>query len=149
MANKFGELDDADPEKVQGNEGKDTPAPDTPDPKKNDVSQDTPPPENDFWNPPPDNAEKEQQQAMPNDLADALKYVTDLLHHELAVGTGFEGWELDETESRAWAALWGKILPYISFKYMELVLLGVTIAIFEFIKTGKYLKWKRTMAVKQ
>ena len=79
----------------------------------------------------------------PGDLAAALVYAVDLLHHELAVGTDFPGWELDDKEREVWGSLWKQVLPFIAFKYLGIVLSLVIIAVFETIKTGQYMKFRK------
>ena len=91
------------------------------------------PHDGDFWTPPPGIVEEKQEIEAPGDLAAALVYAVDLLHHELAVGTDFPGWELDDKEKEVWGSLWKQVLPFIAFKYLGIVLSLVIIAVFETI----------------
>ncbi len=144
MANKFGTIDDEPHEQKNENPGNEKP-------EKNPKQENEKPEreDNDFWTPPPEsNANTgEKTPEAPGDLAAALTYAVDLLHHELAVGTDFQGWELDDKEKEVWGSLWKQVLPYIAFQYLGIIVSLVIIAVFEMIKTGQYLKFRKAKAV--
>ena len=139
MANKFGKIEDnpSEPKKDE-KPTEEKPVGEPSEPKKDEK------PEDDFWTPPPGNdAEEKPPIEAPGDLAAALTYAIDLLHHELAVGTDFQGWELDDKEKEVWGSLWKQVLPYIAFKYLGIIISLVIISIFEMIKTGQYMKFRK------
>ena len=141
MANKFGKIEDkpADPKPEEKQDNQDNPKQE-PGPE---VKENQEPHDGDFWTPPPGIVEEKQEIEAPGDLATALVYAVDLLHHELAVGTDFAGWELDDKEKEVWGSLWKQVLPFIAFKYLGIVLSLVIIAVFETIKTGQYMKFRK------
>ena len=145
MANKFGTIDDEPHEQKNENPGNEKPEKNPEQENEKSERED-----NDFWTPPPENnagtGEKTTLEA-PGDLAAALTYAVDLLHHELAVGTDFQGWELDDKEKEVWGSLWKQVLPYIAFQYLGIIVSLVIIAVFEMIKTGQYLKFRKAKAV--
>lgn len=144
MPNKFGSLENDEDKKdeEQITEKSDN----TPSDKSNNLPDEHEKPNDDFWKPSESQPQEETPKEAPGDLASALAYATDLLHHELSVGTGFQGWELDDHEKQVWQSFWSQIMPYIVFKYLGLVMAIVMVGIIEMIKTGQYMRWRKGAA---
>lgn len=141
MPNKFGSLENDEEKKNEQPIVEKTD--DTQSDKSNNPAKEPEEPDDNFWKPSESQNQEETPKEAPGDLASALAYATDLLHHELSVGTGFQGWELDEHEKQVWESFWNQIMPYIAFKYLGMVMAIVMIGIIEMIKTGQYLRWKK------
>ena len=144
MANKFGSLEKENKENESKQPNAAEEQPESPSNIKQEEPREQDKPDDDFWHPSESQEQKEEPPPQaPGDLAAALSYATDLLHHELSVGTGYPGWELDDHEKQVWQSFWSQVMPFIAFKYLGLVLAIVMIGIIEMIKTGQCMRWRK------
>ncbi len=147
MANKFQRINDdttAEPPTETKEEPKSEPKKANTNPKEEPNTTNQPEEEN-FWIPEDNTTIGEPAPAAPTSLSSALTYTTVLVHHELAVGLNFVGWELDEKEAEAWAGLWNQIVPMIDLKYMGLVISAIAVGTIEIIKTSHYIKARKAV----